>query len=180
MQGPVLSVWLTVDCVHEQHTSIVEVNSLLWIIRISCSDDSRQLSGVFTLGSSRVHQRLIKGLDDWDSTLINMSEREREEYICVQELPEELRSAAEHTAPVSRLGSLTSCQLMKPARSFISTQTPGRLMCRTKTTFIPLLLSPLVLCCSGSVHAGICYMRVEWLYRKTSCRLSKFYYSLRF
>ena len=64
----------------------------------------------------------------------------------VPDLPEELYSAAEHTAPVSHPSSLTSCQLMEPARSFISTQTPGRLMCQTKTAFIPLRLSPLFLC----------------------------------
>lgn len=64
---------------------------------------------------------------------------------CVCDLPEELRSAAEHTAPVSCLTSLTSCQQMKSALSFISTQAPWRLMCCTKTTFIPLLLSSLLL-----------------------------------
>lgn len=65
-------------------------------------------------------------------------------------LPEELHSAAEHTAPVSRPSSLTYCQPKKPACSFISTQTPGRLMkadaSDKKSPLFPFLLSPFCPC----------------------------------
>lgn len=52
--------------------------------------------------------------------------------MCVHGLPEELHSAAEHTAPVFRPSSLIYCQPQKPAHSFIFTQIPERRMRRTK------------------------------------------------
>lgn len=92
------------------------------------------------MGSSAAHQRIRWLRFDLDKC-------EREGNKCVS-----LRSSihhAEHTAPVSCLSSSTSCQRMKPARSFISTQTPWRLMCETKTTVIPPLLSSSFLCLSS-------------------------------
>ena len=72
---------------------------------------------------------------------------EAEEAEAEEAEEEEIHSASEHSAPVSRPGSLTSCQPVKPARSFVS---PHRHLdvwrVGTKTSFIPPLLSPFCPC----------------------------------